>query len=327
MPAFRAGFSTYSFMTEEITVSLPDQNEGLFGKQLDAMVRQFCAQPLAEKFRFISFAPHEDYGPHAHQRIEINYVRRGSCAIECSGQTLQFREGELMIIRSRASHRFVAGQHGATLMQLEFQPDIFQALSVSGQDHDTVSEDEEGQEAIPDSPVLKVAVGSELVPVVRSIIVELQQRRPGYVHLVLLLYAQLQLLLRRYLSATDSGRVHHPALRAALAYVEQNCRADLCVAEIARHAGISERHLRSLFARVLHDSPIDYVRGLRVRHALQLLRSTDLSIKEVSYRCGFRSSQYFSRTFKRLYGYSPSAVQRSAESGSPAEDLRDECTS
>jgi AraC-like DNA-binding protein len=42
--------------------------------------------------------------------------------------------------------------------------------------------------------------------------------------------------------------------------------------------------------------------------ALKLLKEQQLSISEIAYGTGFESLSYFSRTFKKLYGKSPSAL-------------------
>ncbi|MGI6344578.1 MAG: helix-turn-helix domain-containing protein [Bacillota bacterium] len=49
---------------------------------------------------------------------------------------------------------------------------------------------------------------------------------------------------------------------------------------------------------------------LRIQKAQRLLRETDLTISAISQECGFESPSYFSATFRRETGYSPSAYRR-----------------
>ena len=79
---------------------------------------------LAEVFRVISFQANEAYGPHTHLRLEINYVKKGSCILSLPEECFYFQEGEIMIIDSNVEHLFEAGKAGTTLLQLEFLPEF-----------------------------------------------------------------------------------------------------------------------------------------------------------------------------------------------------------
>ena len=91
---------------------------------LESITENIKTKRLADVFRFISFHPGEMYGSHQHLRIEINYVKKGSCILHPDHESITFREGEIMIITSDISHLFEAGADGTTLMQLEFLPEI-----------------------------------------------------------------------------------------------------------------------------------------------------------------------------------------------------------
>jgi CheY-like chemotaxis protein len=54
-------------------------------------------------------------------------------------------------------------------------------------------------------------------------------------------------------------------------------------------------------------SPNQYIRTIRLQMAKELLTTTDLSIKEIATKVGFKKTDYFSRLFKKEYGKSPSA--------------------
>lgn len=294
-------------MTKSVEQSVAGEGTS-FWSQTEALVELFKGRRLTEVFRHVSFMPHEPYGPHAHRRIEINYVRRGSCFMECDGCTQGFRPGELMVVTPLASHRFEAGPRGAVLMQLEFLPEVFQAL---GFRPDGVT-DGDGDSVLSPPRVQKVAGDVEISGTVRRIIAELQRGRPDSIHLVVLLYAELLLLLRRHLADTLAAAGAPAALRVATDFVRQNYGAPLTVAGLARRAGVSERYLRGLFALHLHVSPVDFVRRVRMAKAVELIQTTELSVKEISYRCGFSSPQYFARTFRRLYGAPPCSLSRPA---------------
>jgi signal transduction histidine kinase/CheY-like chemotaxis protein/ligand-binding sensor domain-containing protein len=55
-------------------------------------------------------------------------------------------------------------------------------------------------------------------------------------------------------------------------------------------------------------SPIDFIRSIRLNHALKLIQSGKYNITEVSELCGFSSVKYFSAAFKAHFGKSPSKL-------------------
>lgn len=60
------------------------------------------------------------------------------------------------------------------------------------------------------------------------------------------------------------------------------------------------------FKKEFHISPQAYLRGCRLRKAMELLNSGNCSIKEIAYACGFSSPEYFATVFAAEFGSSPS---------------------
>ena len=100
------------------------------------------------------------------------------------------------------------------------------------------------------------------------------------------------------------------SLRKAIAYIRLNYHSDININKVAEEVGISERYLRNLFSQYLNLSPLDYLNQIRINKAVELLRNTEMSIKEVCFQCGFQSPQYFSRIFKQQMGVSPRDVAK-----------------
>ncbi len=105
------------------------------------------------------------------------------------------------------------------------------------------------------------------------------------------------------------GHEHRPPgytkLIRARDYVVRCNRRDLTLEEIAEHADLSASYLASLFRRYLGRSPIQYQIEIRLRSARRLL-AEGRRVSDVAREVGFHSLHYFSRTFKRHGGLSPS---------------------
>ena len=98
----------------------------------------------------------------------------------------------------------------------------------------------------------------------------------------------------------------HKALVEVSALMEANIDEPLTLDELARLAGLSQRHLQRMFRHTLNMTPMHYYLNLRLRRARALLLQTEMSIMSVTVACGFQSSCHFSKSYRTLFGYSPS---------------------
>lgn len=109
---------------------------------------------------------------------------------------------------------------------------------------------------------------------------------------------------------TSLQSYHNQVYNVALSYIKQNFEnSSLCLNDIAHHANISPAYLSSLFKKVSGQSISDTISGLRMESACHYLASGNLSLKEISLKCGYANQYYFSNNFKKKLGISPSAYR------------------
>jgi AraC-like DNA-binding protein len=120
----------------------------------------------------------------------------------------------------------------------------------------------------------------------------------------------LVLVLRQQLSRRGVGSPFFAVLqderlaRAISAVLEQPAGAH-SVASLATVAGMSRSSFAERFASTYSQSPLDFVRKVRLRLAATLLSTTDLPIKVLAKSIGYSSRSYFSRAFRAAYGVDP----------------------
>lgn len=89
--------------------------------------------------------------------------------------------------------------------------------------------------------------------------------------------------------------------------------ADVSVAALARHLGVSDRHVRRIFAAEHGVTPLQYMQTRRLLLAKQLLTDSDLPVAQVALASGFRSLRRFNAAFAEHYRMSPSRLRGAAE--------------
>ena len=99
-------------------------------------------------------------------------------------------------------------------------------------------------------------------------------------------------------------------LDRAIAYINNNLDKNLRVAEIAAVANISKYHFCRLFKRSIGISPYQYLLQQRIKRAKALLQSnSELSIADLSLRCGFASQSHLCKCFRKFTGFTPKAYR------------------
>ncbi|MEM9340299.1 MAG: response regulator, partial [Bacteroidota bacterium] len=95
--------------------------------------------------------------------------------------------------------------------------------------------------------------------------------------------------------------------------------ADFTVNEFVKEIGLSRSNLYSKFKELTGMSTSEFVRSVRLKRAIHLLEKSDLSVKEVMYRTGFNTASYFTKCFKKQFGFTPSEYESSPSDKSTTE--------
>lgn len=90
-----------------------------------------------------------------------------------------------------------------------------------------------------------------------------------------------------------------------LSYIYENYAETITLEDIAGAANISRSEAGRCFQSYMGCSPVEVLIQYRLQIAQRLLKQTTETLQEISLACGFHSVNYFSRQFRRKYGYSP----------------------
>lgn len=93
-------------------------------------------------------------------------------------------------------------------------------------------------------------------------------------------------------------------------YIESHLDDNLELTQLAQVAGFSKYHFHRIFKSLSGESVLDYTKRIKLEKAASLLFiRQELSVTDVAHRCGFTDSGVFARTFKQVYGLSPTAYR------------------
>ena len=73
---------------------------------------------------------------------------------------------------------------------------------------------------------------------------------------------------------------------------------------------VSPDYFTKMFKDSIGKTPVDYINGIRINHAMQLLIDSDKSVSEISDEIGFCNANYFNKIFKQYVGNTPLAYRK-----------------
>lgn len=97
-----------------------------------------------------------------------------------------------------------------------------------------------------------------------------------------------------------------PRVRQALEYVSEHYQNLINIDILARYVHLSPSRFAHLFRSQMNAAPMQYVERYRLERAAEKLLSSNQSIEQVAYECGFVNAYHFSARFRNSFGQAPS---------------------
>jgi AraC-like DNA-binding protein len=168
-----------------------------------------------------------------------------------------------------------------------------------------------------------VIEGNDNIPsIISEILSENNSDTPGKDRIIKLSTERMVIEIIRYILenrmfveqlATNSTYFKDPRLIDIFAYIKENIGGDLSNKVLAGVANVSEDYVGQYFKMLTGINPQDYIEYQRMEKAVNLLRTTKKSIREIGKEVGYKDTAYFCRRFKMMFGI-PAGKMRRRES-------------
>ncbi|RXJ80314.1 AraC family transcriptional regulator [Arcobacter sp. F2176] len=93
-------------------------------------------------------------------------------------------------------------------------------------------------------------------------------------------------------------------------YILENIEQKIDLDEMAKLADMSVNNFHKLFKQAMNDTPIQYIKKIRLEKAKQLIAYNNMKVIEASNAVGYDNVSQFSREFKRYFGHPPSTIKK-----------------
>ena len=268
----------------------------------------------ATSFGHVRVEPHAPYPPARHpenhslswergrvlKEYQILYISDGSGQFESEGRRCRkVRPGTLLLLFPGVWHRYrPVLSCGWTEHWIELQGDQMKRLTRLGWFK-------------PSKPIYRVGLAPEISAGFAAAEHLARSKPSGFQVRIGLL--GLQILTQIIWSGTESASPSRMdrVVQNALGLLGANFDGSVSPETTARQLNVSYSYFRRSFKARTGFSPQQYRLEIRTRHASNLLRNGDLSIKEIAERLGYDSPYHLSGDFKKRLGVSPSSWRRS----------------
>lgn len=93
-------------------------------------------------------------------------------------------------------------------------------------------------------------------------------------------------------------------------YIEEHYAEKITLEMLAEKINISIYYLSHIFKQYTNQTPIEYLNQYRLSTAANLLKTTNDSIMDISFECGYNNVSYFNRAFKSKYNMTPKEYRK-----------------
>ena len=131
------------------------------------------------------------------------------------------------------------------------------------------------------------------------------------------IYHMMTSLLRYYCGSKNEldRMIYHNVLRLrpVITYIDEHFREKIYIEELSAMINVSPDYFTKMFKESIGKTPIDYINGMRVNSAMELLCTSEMSMTEIADAIGFCNPNYFHKIFKQYMLTSPLAYRKSAK--------------
>lgn len=128
------------------------------------------------------------------------------------------------------------------------------------------------------------------------------------------IYLMMTALLRYYCGSKNEldRMIYHNVmrLRPVITYIAEHYKEKIYIETLADMITVSPDYFTKMFKDSIGRTPIDYINGIRINRAMQMLATTDTSVNDISDGLGFSNANYFHKIFKQYMNTSPVAYRK-----------------
>ncbi len=256
---------------------------------------------------------------HMHEFMQINYIHRGKAMHCVNGKKCEVVKGDIFVIPPHVVHYIEpCDDTDAEVVEFEFTPSFINQNFENIKNAEAFLDFAYIAPFLVDESLVKPkfnlvgSIQTEVESILNEALKEYEERKPGFVLLVKSLLLKLLVIVgREFTSYVDNSKSkplyekHRGLILGSIEYIEQNYDKDLSIELVAKEFTLSQSYFSYLFKSITSKTFTEYLNGIRISKAQEMLKLTDKRVIDICFEVGFHNVNHFNRIFKQITGISP----------------------
>ena len=243
---------------------------------------------------------------HWHKEFELNFIREGTGMIICADNVISAKEGDIFLIRPNMLHS-VDSRDRLVYDTVVFSPDMLLSAVNDRSCSQIIRPLISGAVEISLPTDRQNMYYAEMRTCAENIVSCAKNSSPSHDILMKSELLRLIWLLRESGAVTEKKNIapRDSFVSSTVEYMTEHSAENISVEMLAQRVHLSKSCFMHRFSAALGIGAIEYLNRIRVRKACELLLSSDGSVSEIAFDCGFRNLSNFNRQFRSITGCSP----------------------
>lgn len=252
---------------------------------------------------------------HYHPEVELTYIESSRGKRLIGSNISDYTEGDLVLIGPNIPHcwkssaTLLQGDHDARAKVIQFHPEFFGTRT----------------RGIPELSFLKtlsekassglLIKGKTREEIIKKLNFEFGENSfQDFITIVEILFLIAEStdteLIDHQFSELDFSRREAERFNRVFSYIAENYTADIKLNDLAELAHLTSTSFCRYFRQVTHKTPSTVIMELRIRHACNLLKTSEYTITDICFESGFGNLSHFNKAFKQSTGVTPSRYRQ-----------------
>lgn len=240
-----------------------------------------------------------DFLPHLHAQLELLYVEDGEIEITVNGCTQLLKSGDLSVSFPNSVHSYYTPKDQTDMHCIL----VILNLTLAGDFINTLIRFH------PKDPFINRDQLHKDVPYAINTMIDEYNQAPDRTVCSPICKAYSQIIISRLVQQieliTNTDANYFDIIYKIMHFINENYMQPLSLEDMSRALGVGKYHLSRVFSDKINVSFSDYLNGIRVSWARNMLSNTNKNITQIAYDCGFQSIRTFNRAFFKVYNVSP----------------------
>lgn len=245
--------------------------------------------------------PKYEMAHHWHSNMEIICILKGKAVVRLDVRTYNVQAGDILFVNSEVVHSVIPEE-------CEYECIVFDPhfLAIN-------SEFEGFANHIANHEIFikELAQDQKIKKIVMDLSDSIRNCNSGYklkaTGLLYILFGEItsQSFFEERLYTENENAKNIYKLKKVLNYIRKSYSKQITLKDMAKVADVSPKYFCSFFKSATSKTPMEYLNSYRIEKAATKLLSSDSSVTDIAYSCGFNDLSYFIKVFKNLKGISP----------------------